>query len=524
MCGTISRILNLYSFIEVKYTMNTSNKKMFSIYTILIFIGLFIFLTRLNPLVVYDADDWLYIAQFRKPIPIIGGWNPIKVFPETFMPLVSYFGVFVINPIINNYFYSLTLAHGLFGSLLLTVYFTEFPLLFYKKKQVSMPLCIGYGLLFILLHFIVYIHSGSDNIFLIWSQDLNCFYNYTLPAILNASLVMHSMAYGSTQSLFDKSSPFIKVILLFWIYFAIFSNLFSSVILAAYIGAELLYQLISDSKASRFDIRIYCKRNILNLLIIICWLISNYLETTGGNASMVGIGSLSGNIIQTLVYGLGNLVIINIFVTILALTVGILWIKKRVRSLRSSMLFLLYMILAFTYMVILSAVSKPYYIVRAEVIIGILFYFFIGLVYCLDELVQINAKNLRLLLILTGTLIFLFINPGKVYFAYNNSNISYSQCEALMNDIIDQVRTAEQSGSNEVVLYVPAYDAIYNWPLADFMGDYISIALNRHHITEHYITIKEIVPTSDKNIQFDISDHDLEKNLYKPYLILNWPY
>ncbi|WP_026522054.1 hypothetical protein [Butyrivibrio sp. VCB2001] len=493
----------------------------FIIYAFLLFVGLFIFLTSINPLVVYDADDWLYIAQFRLPIPMIGYWNPIKVFPETFMPAVSCFGALVINPITHNYCFSLTLAHGLFCSFLLTLYFTEFSLMFYRKKIASQFGSIGYGLLFILLHFITYVHSGSNNIYSIWAPNLTSFYNYTLSAIINATLVIHCISYGSIQTLFDKSSLFKKIVLLIWIYFAIFSNLFSSVILAAYIGAELLYQLISDIRAKKFDIKNYCKRNILNLLIIIFWFFSNYLETTGGNAAMVGIGSLTGNISQSLVYGLGNLIIINVFITIFGLIVGIVWIKKCGRKSRSLILFVLYQFLAITYMIMLSAATRPYYIVRAEITIGIFFYFFIGLIYCLSDLVARNSKNLRLLFILSGTLILLFINPGKVFFAYNNSNISYSQCEALMNDIIDQVRSAEKNGSGEVVLYVPAYDTVQNWPIADFMGDYISIALCRHHITDKYIFVKELVPTTDKNVQFGISDHDLEKNLYKPYLILD---
>ena len=75
----------------------------FIIYGLVIFSALLLFFTVINPLVVYDADDWMYIYTLRKPIPMMHVWNPTKVFPETAMPAVSYFGAFVINPIINNY-------------------------------------------------------------------------------------------------------------------------------------------------------------------------------------------------------------------------------------------------------------------------------------------------------------------------------------------------------------------------------------------------------------------------------------
>lgn len=47
---------------------------------------LFVWFTQIHPLVVYDADDWTYLAYVRSATPIWGDWNPAKVFPETVMP------------------------------------------------------------------------------------------------------------------------------------------------------------------------------------------------------------------------------------------------------------------------------------------------------------------------------------------------------------------------------------------------------------------------------------------------------
>ncbi|SEL73874.1 hypothetical protein SAMN04487770_11639 [Butyrivibrio sp. ob235] len=489
------------------------------IFSIFIFSFLLFFLTAINPLVVYDTDDWLYIGQFRKPIPMIGHWNPIKVFPETFMPLVSFLGVRFINPIIHNYCYSLTLAHGLFGSALLTLYFVEFSLLFYRKKLCSLPLSIGYGFLFIILHFITYIHSGNSNIFLIWSQDLTCFYNYTLSAVLNAALVMHSISYGGMDNLFRKSSVPHKILILVWVYFAIFSNLFSSIILAAYLGAELLSRLIYLVKNNQFNLKKYCSGNIMHLLLIICWFISNIIETTGGRAGNIGKSTL-GNIPITLLYALVNIIALNIFITILGLVTAILWAKKCNCFKERAFKAILYFVLSISYLVLLSATAEPYYIYRAEIAIDILFFVFIALIAALNELIILNKKNARLLLILSGTIILLFIHPGKIYFAYNNSNISYQQCEALIDDIINQFHDAEASGSKEMILIVPSYDVIYNWPLADYAGSDISKALYNHKITQSLITISELKPDHAKNGQFGISEFDLENNLKKVYSTL----
>ena len=68
----------------------------------LIFGGMFIFLSIINPLTVYDTDDWLYIYLLRKPIPLPNAWNPTKIFPEIFMPMASYFGAFFIYPLFDR--------------------------------------------------------------------------------------------------------------------------------------------------------------------------------------------------------------------------------------------------------------------------------------------------------------------------------------------------------------------------------------------------------------------------------------
>ncbi|WP_026497661.1 hypothetical protein [Butyrivibrio sp. WCD2001] len=496
-----------------------SSKKIFAIYGIIVFIFLFVFLSIINPLTVYDTDDWLYIGQFRKPIPMIGHWNPIKVFPETFMPVVSYLGVHYIMPLTHNYCLSLTLAHALFGSTLLTLYFSEFSLLFYRKKICSLSLSIIYGILFIILHFIAYIHSGNSNIFLIWSEDLTCFYNYTLSSVLCASLVMHSMSYGGMKSLYKKSTLPHKAILAIWLYFAIFSNLFSSVILAAYVGTDLLFNLIESIRNRHFNLIKYCSCNIINLLIIIIWFLSNFLETTGGRADDIGKSTLE-NVPLTISLSLVNILAINVFITALGLVVCILWIKKHDFFRRTVFNFIFYLFLSISYLIILSATVEPNYIYRAEVAIDILFYLFLALIAALNGLIYISKKYARLLIILSGTCILLFIQPGKVFFSYNNSNISYKKCEALMEDIIAQFKDAEQSGKNEVALIVPKYDVMYNWPLADFAGDNIAIALHNHGITQSLISVNEIVPSEEKNSQLGINEYELEENLKKIYSVV----
>ena len=481
------------------------NIRLFVIYGIGVFIGLFLFLTLINPLGVYDADDWLYIYDLRRPYPQLHAWNPTRVFPEFFMPIVSYFGALVINPLINNYYFSLTLAHGLFSSVLLTIYFLQFSVLFYKRKFASAKASIGYGCLFILLHFISHIFDGSDNYSFLISYNFTVFYFYILSAVLNATLVMHFMSYGGIKAFFQNSTLIHKIIVIVWAYFSINSNLFSSVILATYVGTELLLNLISEIKEKRFKFKEYCLSNWINLFIIICWFGANIIETQGGRADSIGKSVIS-NLPVTFMYGIAGLFVINIFVTAFVLVVFVLWRKNRGKLNDTAVRFLVYIGLQLAYLILLSAASEPQYAIGTEVVIDSYFFIFMGVIACLNELVnRVSRKYYRTIIILAGTLVLLFIQPGKLYHAYNESNLSYEQLENIMNDFIDQVKTAEERGEKEMILVVPKYEEAGNWPLSvSLVGDRIPEALYRHKIIDSRVIVTEVVISEEKNKKFGI--------------------
>lgn len=114
--------------------MKKANQKTVNfIYGISVFAILFLFFVVIKPIAVFDTDDWMYIESWRLPIPMIKAWNPIKVFPEFFMPLVSYFGALTFYPFFKDYCFVLALSHGIFISLVLTLYFVEYYMLLKRK-------------------------------------------------------------------------------------------------------------------------------------------------------------------------------------------------------------------------------------------------------------------------------------------------------------------------------------------------------------------------------------------------------
>lgn len=487
-----------------------NEKIVIAIYSLFVFCIMLFYFLKVAPIMVYDTDDWTYISVLRAPIPIIGHWNPTRVFPETFMPIVSYFGAFFVSHFVGDYFLSLVIVHGLFGSLIFTLYFVELPMVFFRKKLASIYNSIGYGALFLLLHFTAFIHTGSENYSLFSSLNLTCFYFYTLSFAINAFLVMHFISYGGVKGFYSNSSLVHKLLVLVLIYFAINSNLYSSVVLASYTGTELLVTLICDVKRKEFRLSDYCIKNLINLGIIVCWGFANLIERTGGRATMAQHNFAANLLLVTVLTIIGGLSL-NIFITAFGVTTFVLWKREDKKKLKNLTVikFVLYCLFTLIYIMLLSAIVDPTYVVLPQISICVWFYVFLALLGGFNEVLNNNRKEWRILFILAGTVLLLFITPGKIYMYPNFSNISYSQCEGVMNDIINQYKHAEQRGLNDIDVIVPAYERDDNWPLADFSGERISTTLYEHNIVGTYINVNAIIPSDEKNKQFGIKNSSL---------------
>lgn len=88
---------------------------------ILLVIILFMFFTKISPLVLFDSDDWINISNYRLPIPIMGAWNPSRVFPEFLMSSVGWVSAFVTNYFIKDYFLSITYTSAIVVSIFIVV-------------------------------------------------------------------------------------------------------------------------------------------------------------------------------------------------------------------------------------------------------------------------------------------------------------------------------------------------------------------------------------------------------------------
>lgn len=234
-------------------------KIQFIIFGLLLF-GFFVtFFVYVHPIVIFDTDDWDYIYSIRSAIPDWDNWNPAKLFPEIVMGIASQVAATILYPISGDYVNSLIWGHGVFISIVILVYVITFIKLIREKYQLSSEVAISYAMLFVLLHFIIFRKNPSGNGHLFYSSNVTCYYNYLLPTLLNCIAVMELMRMENNENLWKTKTAISKGLFYVLVYLCIFSNLFSSVVLVAYVGGRLLIDLWKELSNRKFKLGTYIK-------------------------------------------------------------------------------------------------------------------------------------------------------------------------------------------------------------------------------------------------------------------------
>lgn len=491
-----------------------------------IFVGIFIFFTQIHPLVIFDTDDWISIALKRHPIPLWGKWNPTRVFPEVLMPLCGDIAAFFVYPLTRNYIRSFTLVNGAVVALFVVLYMHMFFELLYKKWKLSAFRTFALSTIFLILHFIVFrtvriSDTTSDYLFL--APNVTCYYYYVIPALLNCSLVLYllrsDVLYDGWRKL--KSGTFAKhivrnSILFLALYFALFSNLYQSVILAAFIGSQLLLELIGfiKAKGNFNDFKELVKTNTLRLMFIFSWAIEQVFEVNGGRAASIRSGGLLQSVMSMVKSMLNKVISMNklflfgsIVVFISAMTIAIYCHVKKSPKIAWGGVHRLAAILstseAFIIVYLILLCSRTGAIGRSDIWLSIMFFVFLGIMLCGSYILsKINIFDLLLPFIC----IFLVCETrtsGRTFSDTKMGGVDNSTCVEIDNDIVSQFVEADESGENEIVLYVPEFGSADNFPLATYGGTSISRALYKHGVIDHPITVTEMVPTREKNEQFN---------------------
>lgn len=462
-----------------------------------VFVFFYLWFTRVHPLVIFDADDWTYLVPDRKAWPIIGEWNPAKVFPEVFMPFCSTVGAWLLMPVLKDYITVMTVTHGFVVSVFLTGYTVCFSRLLKRLFGTKGAGLIYSGALFLLLHFLALRSIQENNSYLFLCEDVNCYYNYLIPGVLNAGIVMTLVKNSSFEAFLRGENHAGKGLFLLLLYMAIFSNLVDSIILAVYAGSVLLVGLLKELKS--FSLKTYLRKFAFPLILFAVWLISALFELTGGRmTTSEGVGgSLLVNLKDSLFYLKEMLLHCNglflgVCVLILA-AAAFVWYQDRDREFASLVILWAVGVAAVTVvMTALCAMVDPLYMMRSEYLFGIFFYCLVLVMLGFGYLLQKQPRLLVILPILLCVLLSETNTKGHTFREANMENLAPEVCAEISRCLVEQVVEADRQGLTEMELHVPKWESSDNWPHATVLMHRIAYPLREHGLISKAIAVDPV--------------------------------
>lgn len=492
----------------------TQKKLCHGLFYLAIFTFLFVWFTKVHALVVFDADDWSYLAYVRATTPVWGEWNPAKVFPEVIFPFFSTVAAYLVMPLTKDYITAQTLMHALVVSLSITGYLWCFSRLLRRCFPLSRLTASVVTVLFLTAHFLALRWADFGNQYLFYCVDLNCYYNYLLPALLNASLVMSLICNPKMADFLKSGAPAARGCFCIVVYFAIFSNLPASGILAAWAGSVVLLSLIAHGKAKQW--KGILSENGFPLLVLAAWLISAVFELSGGRAASAGGSTpayyrlyLSCKYLARILLDLNRLYQLAIVLIAAAFCVCALISRKKGEPLPCPGLSILLIAAAAfgVYLLMLSSAVDPTVIRRSENLFGL--FFLVNLCGML-MLAALVSRYPRLMLALPLVTVFLLSGVdtrAETFLESNFAGVRPAICADVSRDLIAQLQTADAQGLTEVELHVPQYvsdpENEDNWPHTLKLLERLPGTLYSHGLIRHQ---SHVTPVADPemNVRFGL--------------------
>jgi hypothetical protein len=458
---------------------------------IFIVLTMLLFFERSHPLVILDTDDWTYISSSRAALPSRRFWNPARILPELLMPYASGLAVLLFKPL--GFVSSITVMNGIVLSLFIAWYSLAFYKLLAEKLKLRSLSAALLSCLFLLLHFLIFRTELQNNEYMFRAKDVTCIYYYTIPGMLNCGLVMRLMTTGENRRFFKDGNFFKQGLLAAAAYLAVFSNLFESVILAAYCGLDVLRGFFG---AGREKGRAFWKSQAFNLAVLFLWAVSVFMEGGGERAEYANAAPFLPSAIFCLHLFLSRFLGMNrMFLLLMTVAVGggvFLAAAQRRKGSDFCEVFsccAALFVLCAAFEVLLCAKVRIDYITRTDALFGV---YSLLLTMITLAAAALLMKNERLIVGLPLLLIVLFsiTNTGLRTFMESNDLYAPAQvCTALDNAIIEQVTSADKAGEEEVTVYVFDSGSEDNWPHTLYIGPRIAASLYKHGVTQKLMTI-----------------------------------
>lgn len=488
---------------------------------IVIYIMCFCFFTQVFPIIPYDGDDWYFIGAMRKPYPLWGINNPIKVLPEVLEPLTGYIAAFVIYPVTGDYVFSISIAEAGILSLFIAVFCFLFYRFLVKRMKLTEMQGFAVEALFFLIFFIVFKEYGRESYFGFWSSDANCYFNYVIPGLLNASLVLWMAQVSDFSKYYSELSALKKGMFIVAVYFSIFSSIQLNIILAGYCSWLIIEKSADQIFVKKsFNVIRTVKELWVCFAIEIVWLISLLFESQGRRAGMFS-GSISFqkifDVIEQFIQ-LGKQVNRSLLLSMVVVFVGTIFLlcQKKNSSIRQLFIGWLYLIFLTTiYLTLIYTKTGGGYAARPDATWAILFYVLSLFQICVAFLL-IQLPSLKCLMPIA--IMSVFLTATNQNYRYMSYNMDYKTCKAVDEYIINQIIAADEAGLSMVNVKVPKENNETNWPHPYNMAGWLQNTLYSHGIIKTRLKIV-FVPDDSVNAMF----YTYDKYKMEPFIDFEAP-
>ena len=476
--------------------------------------SMMVFFIVLHPIPIMDEDDVIYSVLVRKAIPIPGGWNPSRMMPEVLASFCGHTAAILTRFGFGHFIHCQVAVAGTLLSLFITIYVCAFRRLLCRKLGLDRFVSCCLAILFLELHFLVYVTEPEGNMHMFHSYNECCMFFYTIPALFCGALMMYLMAEETENPLAGKSLLRQSV----WVtavYFAVFSNLYGSILLSVYAGLRLLKNFLKTRKQQ--GKKSFWKQNAFWTAVLALWLLALLLDGTGGRAANVNtLDNRKGSLLSMLGDSAGlffrtvwntSLLFRLIALAALLLFFFLLLHGRRSEAGASAIRLILNTVctgvFCTVFIILLSAVVSPDYTGRPEAIFASMAVLILLMALCIVAFLQ-QAPRLAVLLPIALLFVFSMTDTRYRTFADTNSvNIHGQAAVALEDEIYQSIITAAEEGKWDVGVRVPKYNEESNWPHDGNIGAPIAELFLKYGIIDHEIYVWTD-PTEELNLKYGI--------------------
>ena len=478
------------------------------VFLVLVFFSFLLFYTRCYPILPSDMDDWAYIYPRRLAVPIWRAWNPIRIFAEVGMPAVSLMSSVVFRPLTGNIFSAMMIGFALCMAAAVTGLLFAFCKMLLKKKY-PITQVLFWASFFLLSHFWIFRTEYQQNDYMLRTSDACTYFFYVIPNLMNATAVLWLEADPTLRDLRPSNGSYLKKSVFFlFAYFCIFSNIWAGMIVAAYLGSVMIVHTCAAIRDKKRFVR-WISENSMLLLLIVIWFVSQIFELNGMRAvevaedqpleirdTFAAIPLLLKRMNRRYLFTVGMFFVVGVMALLRSMD------KKKMLAVYrwgvASFLVFLYLILS------CSKVSANY-IQRPDVFYGL--FFLCSILVVLSGAEGVNRfPFVKVILPLVLVIILSDCNsPGKTWRYSNNMGISPRIINNINNDIVSQLRQAEQEGKDSTVIFIPHLEGedngLYNVRATEIVGE----TMWKLGVLERNIVVEYLIPTEEKNILLETS-------------------